>query len=36
MDRRLFLKSLAGTIAYIFGLDIPGDWRGKPMMQIFK
>lgn len=26
----------AATIAYIFGLDIPGDWRGKPMSQIFK
>ena len=26
----------AATIAYIFGLDIPGDWRGKPMTQIFK
>ncbi len=26
----------AATIAYIFGLDIPDDWRGKPMKQIFK
>ena len=26
----------AATIAYILGLDIPDDWRGKPMNQIFK
>ena len=26
----------AATIAYILGLDIPDDWRGKPMKQIFK
>lgn len=26
----------AATIAYILGLDIPEDWRGKPMKRIFK
>ena len=26
----------AATIAYILGLQIPDDWRGKPMKQIFK
>ena len=26
----------AATIAYILGLDIPDDWRGRPLKQIFK
>ncbi|MBR1926869.1 MAG: alkaline phosphatase [Bacteroidales bacterium] len=26
----------AATIAYILGLDIPEDWRGKPLKRIFK
>ena len=27
---------LAGTMAYILGLDIPQPWIGKPIMSVFK
>ena len=29
-------NTATAAIAYILGLDIPDDWRGKPMVQIFK